>query len=134
MGGEQDGSGAGAEGRGLADEDGEGIEEAVALQVTEEGGGFASGNDQTLQTGKLFGAADEDRFSTELDERLSVFRVGALQSENTDFKTRDHLLYGTRAHTRHSSLHLPYLCKVFQTGALGPDLDPAHESFVRGQS
>ncbi len=43
---EQDGAGAGAERGGVADERAEDVEEAVALEVAEEGGGFAAGDDE----------------------------------------------------------------------------------------
>jgi hypothetical protein len=53
--GEQDGSGAGAEGGGVEDEGGKGIEESVALKEFEHGGGFAAGDDETIYRGVAIG-------------------------------------------------------------------------------
>ena len=48
---EKDRSGAGAEGRDVADEGGEGVEEVVALEEFEHGGGFAAGDDEAVDAG-----------------------------------------------------------------------------------
>ncbi len=61
---QQDASGAGAEGRLLADEALEGVEEAVAGKKLEEGGRFAAGDDEAIDAGQLFGLADEDGFGS----------------------------------------------------------------------
>jgi hypothetical protein len=64
--GEQDDAGAGSEGGRPADEGIEDLEEAVALQVLEEGGGFAAGDDEPVDGALAFVAeqlvrpADED--------------------------------------------------------------------------
>ena len=57
--GEQDGAGAGAEGRRGLDEGLEGVEEAVALEEFEEGGGFAAGDDEAVEIGEFGWGADE---------------------------------------------------------------------------
>ena len=77
---------------GGADEGGEGVEEAIALQVAEEGGGFASGDDEAGEARELVGATDEDGLGTELDERVGVFGVRALQGQDADLLRRSHLV------------------------------------------
>ena len=57
--GEEDAAGAGAEGGLGVDESVEGIIEAGALEVLEEGGGLATGDDEAVEVGEVFGSADE---------------------------------------------------------------------------
>ncbi len=47
---EEDGAGAGAEGWRGFDEGLEGVEEAAALEEFEEGGGFAAGDDEAVES------------------------------------------------------------------------------------
>lgn len=61
---QQDASSAGAEGRLLADEALEGVEESVAGKKLEEGGRFATGDDQAIDAGQLVGLADKDGFGS----------------------------------------------------------------------
>jgi hypothetical protein len=81
FGGEEDASGAGAEGGFGPDKGAEGVEEAAAFEKFEEGGGFAAGNDETVDVGELFGLADEDGLGSGFAERLSVGIVVALEGE-----------------------------------------------------
>jgi hypothetical protein len=81
FGGEEDASGAGAEGGLGADEVLEGGEEAVAFQKSEEGGGFAAGDDEAVDGGELFGFADQDGVGSGFAEGLGVGVVIALDGE-----------------------------------------------------
>ena len=83
--GEEDHSGAGAEGRGLTDELVKHGEEAVALQVAEEGGGFASGEDKAVEAVKLIGAANKFCFRADGREGFGVGLVSSLKGEYTDY-------------------------------------------------
>ena len=47
----QDAAGTGAKGWPILNEGGEGVEEAVALEMLEKGGGLAARDDQTVQAG-----------------------------------------------------------------------------------
>ena len=87
---EQDGAGAGAEGGGLADEVVESFKEAVALQVAQEGGGLAAGDDETVEAGELRGTADERRIRAEAAQDLGVGRVGSLESKHADVEPLMH--------------------------------------------
>jgi hypothetical protein len=91
--GEQDGAGAGAEGRRGLDEGLEGGEEVIALEELEHGGGLAAGHDEAVYffsffsafgTGEVFGKADELRGGSEGGEDFGVGFIGALQGEDTD--------------------------------------------------
>ena len=84
FGGEQDASGAGAEGGLGADEVLEGGEEAVALEKFEEGGGFAAGDDEAVDCGELLGFADEDGLGAGFAQGLGVGVVVALEGEDAD--------------------------------------------------
>ncbi len=77
---EQDDAGAGAEGGGLADKGVEDVEEAVALQVAQEGGGLAAGEDEAVEVCELGGAADKRGLGPGGDEGLGVSLVGSLES------------------------------------------------------
>ncbi len=57
--GEENGSGAGSKGWGGLDEGLEGIEEVVALEEFEHGGGFAAGHDEAVNAFEVGGEADE---------------------------------------------------------------------------
>ena len=60
-------------------------EEAVALEKFEEGGGFAAGDDESVDAVELLGLADEDRFGTGFAQGGGVGFVVALDGENADF-------------------------------------------------
>ena len=83
-GGEEDGTGAGAEGGFVADEGAEGVEEVGALEVLEEGGGLAARDDQAVELRKLFGLAHEDDRCAELAEHGGVGFKGALEGQDAD--------------------------------------------------
>jgi hypothetical protein len=84
--GEEDSAGAGSEGRDGLDEGGEGIEEAVALEELEHGGGFASGNDEAIDAGLAFGgeelvrSADQFGLDAKGGQGVCVRLVGPLES------------------------------------------------------
>jgi len=80
--GEEDRSSAGAEGRGGADEGFEGVEEVVALEELEHGGGLAAGHDETVDAGEFFGGADEFGGGSESLQGLDVRGVCALEGED----------------------------------------------------
>jgi hypothetical protein len=82
--GQKDAAGAGTEGRLLADEALEGIEEAVAGEELEEGGGFAAGNDEAVNVGQLFRLADEDGFGSGVAEGCCVGIEISLNGEDAD--------------------------------------------------
>ena len=82
--GEEDGAGAGAEGGGGLDEGLEGVEEAVALEEFEEGGGFAAGDDEAVEIGEFGWSADELCGDAEGSERFGVGFECALQGEDAD--------------------------------------------------
>lgn len=80
---EEDSSSAGAECRFGVDEGGQGVEEVVAFQEFEDGGGLATGNDEGVDFGESIGRADEARGCSEGGENASVGVVGSLQREDT---------------------------------------------------
>lgn len=82
--GEQDGSGAGAEGGSGFDERLQGIEEAVALEELQEGGGFATGDDEAVEVLQLGWGADELGVDAEGFEGLGVCFECALQGKDAD--------------------------------------------------
>ena len=57
--GEEDAAGAGAEDGLGVDEGVEGVEEAGALEMLEEGGGLAARDDQSIEVVELVGLADQ---------------------------------------------------------------------------
>src|SRR6266851_4080129 len=80
--GEEDCSGAGAEGWGGADEGFEGVEEVVALEELEHGGGLAAGHDEAVDfwwAGEVFRGADEFGGGSEGLPGLDVRGVCALE-------------------------------------------------------
>jgi hypothetical protein len=83
---EQNCAGAGAEGWGGFDEGLQGVEEAVAFEEFEEGGGLAAGDDQAVDICEFGWSADEFGCDTEGSERFSVGFKGALQGKDTDGK------------------------------------------------
>ncbi len=109
--GEEDDSGAGAEGGFGADEGVEGGEEAVALEVLEEGGGFAAGKDDAVEVFEFGWIADEDGSCAGSSEGFGVGFEGALQGENADFLW-----------LRDGVPPPVFWCKIFKTGKLGSDL------------
>lgn len=82
--GQKDASGAGAEGRLLADEALEGVEETVAGEESEEGGRFAAGNDEAVDVCQFFRLADEDGFGSGVAEGGGVSVEIALNGEDSD--------------------------------------------------
>jgi hypothetical protein len=88
--GEQDAAGAGAEDGFSTDEGVEGVVEAGALEVPEEGGGLAAGKDEGVERGELVGFANEDGVRAEESEALGVDVEGTLESENADGGSRGH--------------------------------------------
>jgi len=84
--GEQDGAGARAEGGSGADPGLENVEEAVALEEFEHGGGFAAGHDEAIYLAsgavEFGGRADETRDRVQRGEGSGVGVVGALQGED----------------------------------------------------
>ena len=62
----------------------QGVEEAGALEVFEEGGGLAAGDDEAVEICEIFGLADEDGGRAELAQHGGVGFVGALQGEDAD--------------------------------------------------
>src|SRR6266568_8005332 len=84
--GEEDRAGAGAEGRGAADEGLEGVEEVVALEELEHGGGLAAGHDEAVDfwwAGEVFRGADEFWGGSEGLQGLDVRSVCALEGEDS---------------------------------------------------
>ena len=82
--GEEDGSGAGAEGGGGLDEGLEDVEEAVAVEELEHGGGLAAGHDEAVEVGEFGWSADEPGGGAEGGEGFGVGFVRALQGEDAD--------------------------------------------------
>ncbi len=81
---EKDGAGAGAEG-GLGLNEGlEEVEEATALQVLEEGGGLAAGDDEGVDFGELLGLADQECAGAQVAEALGMGLKRTLQGEDAD--------------------------------------------------
>jgi hypothetical protein len=70
--GEKDAAGAGAEDGLGVDEGVEGVVEAGALEVLEEGGGLAAGDHEGVEGVELAGAADEGGNGTEGGEAAGV--------------------------------------------------------------
>ena len=83
LGGEQDGAGAGAEGRFEADELFELFESGLAEEF-EEGAGLASGNDEPINVVELLWLFDEHNLGAELLEPAAVGIEIALQGQDTD--------------------------------------------------
>jgi D-xylose 1-dehydrogenase len=82
--GEEDAAGAGAE-DGLGVNEGvEGVVEAGAFEVLEEGGGLAAGDDEGVEGVELAGLADERGDGSEGGETVGVDVECALQSEDAD--------------------------------------------------
>src|SRR5260370_526502 len=76
--GEEDRAGGGAEGGGGVDEGLEGVEEVVALEELEHGGGLAAGHDEAVDfwwAGEVIGGADELGGGSESLQGLDVRRV-----------------------------------------------------------
>ena len=82
--GEEDAAGAGAEDGLGVDEGVEGVVEAGALEVLEEGGGLAAGDDEGVECVELAGLADEGGDGAEGCETAGVDVECALQSEDAD--------------------------------------------------
>jgi hypothetical protein len=86
--GEEDGSSAGSEGGDGTDEGREGVEEAVALEKFEHGGGFAAGDDEAVDTGvavggeELVGGSDESGGDAEGGEGLGMGLIGSLEGQD----------------------------------------------------
>src|SRR6266851_560329 len=72
----------GGGGRGGADEGLEGVEEVVALEELEHGGGLAAWHDEAVDAGEFFGGADELGGGTEGLQGLDVRGVCALEGED----------------------------------------------------
>jgi hypothetical protein len=83
--GKQNGSGAGAEGGLFLAKLLQGLKEAVLLEEAEDGGGFAAGQYQAVQAGKLIGLADLDWLRAGFGEGLGVGGVVALDGKDADF-------------------------------------------------
>jgi hypothetical protein len=81
---EQDAAGAGAESRLVLREGLKGIEEAAALEKLEHGGRFAAGKDEAVESGQLFGGANEDWLCAGFGEGRGVGCVVALDGEYAD--------------------------------------------------
>ena len=81
--GEEDGAGAGAEGRRGLDEGLERVKEIVTLEKFEHGGGLTAGHDEAVDTFEVGREADEFRRRAECTQRFGVGFVCALQSEHT---------------------------------------------------
>jgi hypothetical protein len=86
--GEKNGSGAGAEGRRVLDEEGEGVEEVIALEEFEHGGGLASGDDEAVdpvfRVFQFGGGADESGGCAKGGEGLGVSLVSSLEGQDAD--------------------------------------------------
>ena len=82
--GEEDAAGAGAEDGFAVNKGIEGVVEAGALEVLEEGGGLAAGDDEGVEGVELAGLADERGDGSEGGETPSVDVECALQSEDAD--------------------------------------------------
>ena len=81
---EKDAAGAGAEDGLRVNEGVEGVVEAGAFEVFEEGGGLSAGDDEGVEVVKLAGLADERGDGSEGPEPVSVDVECALQSEDAD--------------------------------------------------
>src|SRR5258708_672265 len=64
------------------DEGLEGVEEVVALEELDHGGGLAAGHDESVDAGEFLGGADEFGGGSESLEGLDVRGVGALEGED----------------------------------------------------
>lgn len=82
--GEENGSGAGAESGGVLNEGDEGVEEVVALEEFEHGGGLAAGDDEAVDSFQLRGGADEFGGDAEGGDGAGVGLVGSLKGEDAD--------------------------------------------------
>lgn len=82
--GEEDGTGAGAEGGSVLDEAGEGVKELIALEELEHGGGLAAGDDEAVEIDQLFGGANKLGGDAKVGEGLGVGLVSALKGEDAD--------------------------------------------------
>jgi hypothetical protein len=56
----------------------------VLFKEAQHGGGFAAGQDETVEAGKLVGLADFDGICAGFGKRLSVRRIVALDGEDSD--------------------------------------------------
>ena len=84
MRGEKDGPGAGAEGGRGADVGLQQLEEAVAVEEAEHGGGFAAGQNESVEGVEVWRKTDQARGCAEGGERADVGVVGALEGEDAD--------------------------------------------------
>ena len=82
--GEEDAAGAGAEDGLRVNEGVEGVVEAGAFEMLEEGGGLAAGDDEGVESVELAGLADESGDGSEGRETAGVDVERALQSEDAD--------------------------------------------------
>ena len=82
--GEEDGAGTGAEGWRGFDEGLQGVEEAVALEEFQEGGGLAARDDEAVDVGEFGWGADELCGYAEGSERFGVGFECALEGEDAD--------------------------------------------------
>ena len=113
--GEEDGAGAGAEGWVGLDEGGEGVEEVVALEEFEHGGGLATGDDEAVEffwASEFVWGADEFGGDAQGGEGFGVSFVGALQGEDPDGEGRAGLRW-LLVHCGASPPSLQKLRKVF---------------------
>ena len=62
------------------------IVEAGALEVLEEGGGLAAGEDEGVEKGEFVGLTDEMRGGAKFSEALCVDVEGALEGEDADVR------------------------------------------------
>lgn len=93
--GQENAASAGAEDGFQADEVIEGVVEAGALEMLEEGGGLAAGQDEAVKRGELLRLADKMCGGAELGQALRVNVKSALQGEDADLYT---VLGGVIAH------------------------------------
>ena len=82
--GQEDAAGASAEDGLAVDEGVEGVIEAGALKMLEEGGGLAAGDDESVKGVELAGLADERGDGAEVGETMGMDVEGALESEDAD--------------------------------------------------
>jgi len=82
--GEEDCAGTGAEGGRGFDEGLKGVEETTVLEEFEEGGGFAAGNDETIEISEFGWSADEFCGYAEAGDGFGVGFECSLQGEDAD--------------------------------------------------
>ena len=111
--GEEDDSGAGAEGGSGVDEGLEDVEEAALLEEFEHRGGLSAGHDEAVDAFEVRGETDEFRSYAEHAQGCGVGFVCSLKGENAD-------CYLSSWCCRHV-LPLPKACKVFYPDSLGLD-------------